>query len=204
MNSFKLLNVSLALLSAIAFAGCGSSSDSNDDGDTKSGGISDGSYDCTADIYGGTLSFSATGKLKCSKDYADPVLVFVDGVEEIVTDDIVSVATIDTDIFTGTFTYDLKNKTEHISGTYAKYGAADCTNTYDVNLPLTIYDPSELEGFNFGFGNYQRVSSTCPDWVNIVNGGEYPMTTDIKTETTVKDDTGAVSKVLTHVVTKIQ
>lgn len=209
MNNIKTVSVSLVVASIVALSGCGSDSvstvvDGLSGGDASSTGTEgvtpSSSYDCSYDlVHPGTptvtTSLSATGELTCSQEAGYPELKFKDGVNEISVTQLVSTQVVDSDAGVATVTYDLQAGTEHLVGSHPKYGKVDCVTRYDVELPLNVYSADNLNAFDFY--NYQKLSTTCPDWVD--NEDDYnPTRMSMTAETTITDSSGKTSTISSY------
>ncbi len=206
MSNFKLMSLSVAAVLALSFSGCGSDSDS-DGGDSSSGSDPIVAYECEASqSYEGitiTMKLGANGNLKCEKPYGYPELQFVDGVNQMEISQIIASSSFTSKSHgNGTSVENLKEGTETIKGTDPKNGSVNCVNTYDVPLPLYVYDADELQ--NFYLDDYQLLSTTCPDWVNEDDDDyddDYENDVDEGTYTqnvTVTETSGTVSKISSY------
>ena len=225
MNNIKKTTLAITLFSllSVGFTGCGSDAEEavnealngntgntentineivNDNTGGNSTTLPQGSYDCenTDEAFGKTFTnnISATGKLSCSQFAGYPELEFTEGVNEMIISQLISTETFDSDIGSGTFTINLQDKTEHIVVTDSIYGSADCTITYDIDLPLTIYDPSMLENFYLE-DEYQILNSTCPEWMDEDNDENTEPSRAVMTqETTITETSGDISTVSSY------
>jgi len=224
MNNIKKTTLAITLFSllSVGFTGCGSDAEEavnealngntgntentineilNDNTGGNSTTLPQGSYDCenTYEFFGGTFTskLSASGKLTCSQLYDNPELEFAEGINEIVVSQLISTSTLDSDLATATFSVNLQEKTSHFIITSSVYGTADCRETYDIDLPLTITSVNELE--NFDISEYQVVSSTCPDWMNEDHDDDpEPTRATVSEEITITDSTGNISTISSY------
>ena len=66
---------------------------------------------------------------------------------------------------TVTIISNLADGTVHLSGTNSLEGNFDCVQTYDVgDMPKIITSTDDFEQYIY-FYNFQKLSTTCPDWI---------------------------------------
>ena len=143
-----------------------------------------------------TMKLGADGQLKAASVMGYPVLK-VAGTNDIKVSQIIRTM-YSTGIFAvegnsvATITQDFAKGTEHIVGTSSTYGHADCVNVYQSPLPITI-TTSDPE-YDFDFEHSNRLSTTCPEWVNDDAKGE-PKEFTITTNTTITSTSNSVSHI---------
>lgn len=184
MKKYQSMSLAALLVLSFSLTGCGDDSDSGDsDGgssgvdtpivagdDSENGGVDAPivAYSCEESMsYGGqtvTLKLGANGNLTCDDSYGYIELAFANGVNEMVVSQITSTTSFDSSYGSGSGTINYQEGTETIIGTDDEHGSVNCTNTYDIPLPLHIYDAEEFEYLSIY--NYQRIDTDCPDWVN--------------------------------------
>ena len=204
----KLISLALIATISLSFSACGGSSSGNS-GNGGSGNSSSGTGSMPDPIVAYTCeaSMSLNGQTMISKEGTEGSLVcrvqnvgigslvetsFVDGVNEITaTQMIIEYYFNDS---SNSNTVNLKEGTEHIVGTSNKHGSVDCVNTYDIKPPITFYSADEIGDFNIE--KYQRIATTCPDWVNDDNGSGNATTLNSTSlgNFTVTQDSGVVTK----------
>ncbi len=177
------LTMSLALVSilALGFTGCGDSSDGDDPIDNliNSVDIVDASslltaatsYSCdeTRELGGKTYTMKIGATNQLSTDCTYGQLTFADDdTNEIIISQYTKTTAVSGELhdgitFKAVMDVNFEKGTEHTVGTSSEYGAFDCTTTYDVVLPITIYDADEA---NLYIDDFQLTNSTCPDWLD--------------------------------------
>lgn len=199
MNTFRLIGFSSLIVASMAFNGCGSS-DSTDSTDLPNAIVE---YSCeSTQIFDGiniTMKLGANGNLTCDDLYGYPELQFIDNVNEMVINQLISSSTVTSNTHgSGTTTINLQEGTETIKGTDPENGSVDCVNTYDVPTPLYIYDAEELQ--NIYLDDYQLISTTCPAWVNEDDDSEDDIYEGTYTENiTITETSGTVSEISSYV-----
>jgi len=206
----KLISLALIATISLSFSACGGSSSGNS-GSGGSGNSSSGTGSIPDPIVAYTCeaSMSLNGQTIISKEGTEGSLVcrvqnvgigslvetsFVDGVNEITATQMI-IEEYFNDSSNST-TFNLKEGTEHIVGTSNNHSSVDCVNTYDIKPPITFYSGDEIGDFNID--KYQRIATTCPDWVNDDSGNNSGNATTSNStylgNFTVTQDSGAVTK----------
>ncbi len=198
----KKLTLSLVLASilAIGFTGCGDSSSAEDAVDdvlsNSDIGLvipSSGSYTCdnTQEFNGKTytMKIGTTNQFSANCDYGE--LTFTNETNEFSISQLTKKTTVTTAYDDGSTIYavideDLEQKTQHIAGDSSEHGAFDCTNSYDIELPITIYSADEVD---LSIEDYQITNSNCPDWMDDEDlEDEEPKTMTMVTNITVTEE----------------
>jgi len=204
MINKRLINVALIATLGLGFSACGggdSGGGSSNGGSTPSPLVS---YTCEASSsYGGqayTQKMGTSGNIVCNEqsymDQSSIVASFADGINTMRVTQVIAENYFNTNSDNGTYTVNLKEGTEHIVGNSSEHGSVDCVNTYDTSLPRDFYDANEI--LYFDISSYQRVSTTCPDWVNDDSQDtETPSSFTNQLNLTITEESGAVTKIST-------
>jgi hypothetical protein len=176
VKSVKLIALSAVLVGVFSLVGCGDSNDSDvnsNDSDVSGGNINFSPITPLTDettyqngAYSITVKVGAEGNFKAGTPNNYPVVGFAENVNEIEIAQLIYHMAVDSKKEgSANIVTDLKAGTQTIEGSHPEYGSVKCVNTYDVELPMTIYSVIDLLIFDLD-SKYQRIDTTCPDWVN--------------------------------------